>query len=54
MRNLDSLKGILAENVLTVTALTYVKGGECELEKRRERPGGGINTNRPTIVFPKG
>ena len=49
MRNLESLKGILAENVLTITALTHVKGGESDFEKRRERPGGGINTNRPTL-----
>lgn len=51
MRNLESLKGTLVENVLTTTASAQIKGGtgDCtDFEKRRERPGGGINTNRPT------
>lgn len=51
MRNLDSLKGTLAENVLTMAASAQIKGGTgdaSDYEKRRERPGGGINTNRPT------
>ncbi len=50
MRNLESLKGILVENVLTIDASAQIKGGTgnaTDFEKRRERPGGGINTNRP-------
>ncbi len=48
MRNLESLKGSLVKNVLTTAASTQIKGGTCDetdFEKRRERPGGGINTN---------
>ena len=48
MGNLKSLKGILAENVLTIVASAQIKGGTgdaTDFEKRRERPGGGINTN---------
>ena len=51
MRNLESLKGTFAENVLTIVASAQIKGGtgDCtDFEKRRERPGGGINTNRPS------
>ncbi len=51
MRNLNDLKGIRAENILTTTASAQIKGGESDFEKRRERPGGGINTNRPIIVL---
>jgi hypothetical protein len=47
MKNLKELTGIHAENILTIAAATHIKGGENEFEKRRERPGGGINTNRP-------
>jgi hypothetical protein len=57
MRNLDSLKGTLAENVLTMAASAQIKGGtgdSSDYEKRRERPGGGINTNRPTNNGNKG
>ena len=52
MRNLESLKGILVENVLTIDASAQIKGGtgdSTDFEKRRERPGGGINTNRPSL-----
>ena len=52
MKNLESLKGILVENVLTTAASAQIKGGtgdSSDFEKRRERPGGGINTNRPTL-----
>ena len=53
MRNLESLKGSLAENVLTIGTSAQIKGGTSDatnFEKRRERPGGGINTNRPTAA----
>ena len=46
------LKATLAANVLSITASTHVKGGTSDAtedEKRRQRPGGGISTNRPTI-----
>lgn len=53
MRKLEDLKGTLTEiELLSITATTHIKGGTTEAtedEKRRQRPGGGINTNRPTV-----
>jgi hypothetical protein len=52
MRKLHDLKGTLAEiELLSMAATTHIKGGTsdaAEDEKRRQRPGGGINTNRPS------
>ena len=53
MKKLSDLKGVLAENVLATSAAIHIKGGSkdaTEDEKRRQRPGGGISTNHPTIV----
>lgn len=54
MKKLSDLKEALAENVLSASAAIHIKGGDSpemtEDEKRRQRPGGGISTNRPTIV----
>ena len=51
MKKLSDLKEALAENVLSASAAIHVKGGDSpemtEDEKRRQRPGGGISTNRP-------
>ena len=52
MKKLSDLKEALAEKVLPPSAAIYIKGGSnnaTEDEKRRQRPGGGISTNRPTI-----
>lgn len=53
MRKLADLKGTLAEiELLSMTATTHIKGGKsdgAEDEKRRQRPGGGINTNSSTV-----
>jgi hypothetical protein len=60
MKKLTHFATALAKNTLSISAMTFVKGGskaqgneeECpqiaqaqDDEKRRERPGGGISTN---------
>ena len=52
MKNLKDLTGIRAENILTIAASVHIKGGESDFEKRRERPGGGINTNSTVQAGP--
>jgi hypothetical protein len=52
MRKLIDVKNALAANeLLSIAATVYIKGGDggtaTEDEKRRQRPGGGISTNRP-------
>ena len=50
MKKLSDWKEALTENVLSAAAALHVKGGSgdaAEDEKRRQRPGGGISTNRP-------
>lgn len=54
MKKLTDVKNALAENeLLSIPATCYIKGGDggtaTEDEKRRQRPGGGISTNRPSI-----
>ncbi len=53
MKKLNDVKNALAANeLLSIAATAYIKGGDggtaTEDEKRRERPGGGITTNRPS------
>lgn len=55
MKKLTDVKNALAENeLLSIAATCHIKGGDgaeaTEDEKRRQRPGGGISTNRPTIA----
>jgi hypothetical protein len=61
MKKLTHFATALAKNTLSISAMTFVKGGADsqgneddnnqgsanaqEDEKRRERPGGGISTN---------
>ena len=52
MRKLMELKATLADNVLSIAASSHIKGGgtdATEDEKRRQRPVGGISTNRPCL-----
>jgi hypothetical protein len=52
MRKLDDVRNALAANeLLSIMATSHIKGGDggtaTDDEKRRQRPGGGISTNRP-------
>lgn len=56
MKKLDNVKKVLAAHeVLSIAATVQIKGGDggtaTEDEKRRERPGGGITTNRTIVIL---
>jgi hypothetical protein len=52
MRNLEEIRSAMLEKeILTVAQTSKIKGGAADSaddEKRRPRPGGGVDTHRPS------
>ena len=45
MKSISEIKaGLLNGKTLSTSQMSLVKGGSCEDDKRRERPGGGVTT----------